>query len=475
MTIKLKSHPLMIFDSVQPFLWVLIIPLVKAIWQILKNGEIDCVLGLEMILLASVFLIAAVKWFFFKLICDDEKIIIEKGLLFKSRSEILRENISSVQTERNPLDMLFGAVTCRINTEAGLRNRSDFCFKLSLKDSKRLSELLYGEERLEKVHFSAVKVALMAISTSSAFTGLVLVVPIINNAGRLLGIGFAQLLDEINSVSQNISDYFPPIVNTVTLILIIGYGISFVYSFMKYINFRLYLNQNILNVCSGFFVKRVTFFKKEAVNDVKIEQNPLMLLFRRYAMRVSVGGFAVSKNDTQTIVPAGSKKEIRGQFVNYFPFLEPTGTDIRPNRCKSIRNRFMFWPALYLLLVIAVSVTTILLFEEFTRLIFFLSLTVLVVLFYYAYICDYEYRHGKINFGSNIFAHSTKGFHTCRLYCPADKVGQIKISRFGIDMRQNTCRVKIFVCSEGADSIRVRHLNFEDTVEQINNTFNTSV
>lgn len=472
---KLKAHPLMIFDSVKPFWWVLIIPLLRALFQLLRNGEVSGILLPELLLLACIFLFAFVNFFFFRLIFDSEKIIIQKGFIFKSRSVIMRKNLSSVQIERNPLDYLFGAVTYRINTEAGLRRRSDFCFKLSGADSKKLSKELYGSEKLEKVHFSAVKVALMAISTSSAFTGLVIGAPVINNVGRLLGIGFSQLLDEINSVSHNITAYFPPIVNLITLIFIIGYGISFVYSFIKYINFKLYLNNNILKVCSGFFVKRITYFSKSAVNDVKIEQTPFMLLFRRFAMSVSVGGFSVSKNSSQIIVPAGTKKEIKGQFVSYFPFLEPDGIDVKAEQCKKIRNRFMFWPVIYFSSVSVVSLFFIAFFTEFTRLIFFLTVTLFAIIFYYAYMCDYEYRHGKVNFGKSTFAHSVKGFRTCRLYCPSDRIGHIKLTRFPIDIKQNTCRIKIAVCSESADSIRIRHLDYEDTVSQINKSFNTKV
>lgn len=468
---KLKAHPLMIFDLVKPFGWILIIPICKAIFQLLRKREISGVIGLELLLLALIFLIAFARFLSFGLIFDNEKITIKKGLIFKSHSVIMRKNLSSVQIERNPFDAVFGAVTYRINTEAGFRRKSDFCFKLSLSDSEKLSEELYGAEKLEKLHFSAIKVALMAISTSSAFTGLVIGVPIINNVGRLLGIGFSQLLDGLNNVSHNVAAYFPPIVNTVTLIFMIAYGISFVYSFIKYINFKLYLNDNIIKVCTGFFVKRITYFTKAAVNDVKIEQTLLMLIFRRFSMSVSVGGFSVSESSSEIIVPSGSKNEIKTQFTGYFPFLEPDGIDIRTEKCKKIKARFMLWPVFYFLIVLIASLVCILLFDEFTRLIFFLTVLLLAVVFYYAYICNYEYRHGKVNFGKSFFANGVKGFRTCKLYCPTDKIGHIKLTRFPLDIKQNTCRIKISLCSESADSIRIRHLNYKNLIHQINKSF----
>ena len=472
---KFKAHPLMILDSIIPFIWILVIPFVKAVIQYLRDGQIDNILGFETVLMAGIIVIAIIRFLFFRVYYKEEKIIIKKGVFFITRSEISRKNLSSVQTEQNPLDFIFGAVTYRINTEAGMRSRSDFKFKLTKKDSDKLSDLLYHGEELQKIPFSALKIALMAITTSSAVTGLLVGVPIINNAGRLLGIGLYELFEEITKTSNRIQTYFPPIVNTITLVLIIAYGISFLYSFIKYINFKLYLNDKLLKVCSGFFVKRITVFKKKAINNVKIEQTPLMFLFRRFAMEVNVGGFAVSKNAHQIIVPSGTAKEIKSQFVDYFPFLKPEGKNISAKKRALVRNRFMFWPLLFLVTTVGVSITAVIFFQEFTRFIFFLTVIALCVVFYYAFICDYEYRNGKISLGESIYAHSVKGFRTCRIYCPKEKVGEIKVIQFGFDSLYNSCRVKIGVCSESADTLYVRHLDINEVIEEINHTFETNV
>lgn len=472
---KFKAHPLMILDSIMPFLWILVIPFIKAVLQYIQDGKINNILGFETVLLSVIIALAILRFLFFRVLFIDDKIIIKKGIFFITRSEISRKNISSVQTEQNPLDLILGAVTYRINTEAGIRSRSDFKFKLTRRDSEKLSSLLYNDEKMQKIPFSALKIALMAITTSSAVTGLLIGVPIINNAGRLLGIGIYELLEELNKTSNRVQTYFPPVVNTITLILIIGYGISFLYSFIKYINFRLYLNEKFLKVCSGFFVRRITFFKKKDVNSVKIEQTPLMFLFKRFALKVSVGGFSVSKNAQQIIVPSGRGKDIKAKFAEYFPFLKPDGADVSAKRSRLIRNRFLFWPLIYLILTLSVSITAVILFEEFTRFIFFLTIILLCVVFYYAFICDYEYRKGKVCFCDSIYAHSVKGFRTCRFYFPKEKVGEIKITQFGFDRFYNSCRVKISVCSETADTLTVRHLDIDEVLNQINNCFNTEV
>ncbi|WP_289466277.1 hypothetical protein, partial [Klebsiella pneumoniae] len=90
---------------------------------------------------------------------------------------------SSVQATQNPVDFLLRAVTFKINTEAGNHNRTDFEFKVSVKNSREISKLLYGEGEPQAVKYSALKVAILAATTSSAFTGMLVAVPLINRAG----------------------------------------------------------------------------------------------------------------------------------------------------------------------------------------------------------------------------------------------------------------------------------------------------
>ncbi len=475
MKAEFRAHPLMIFDGIKPFFIVLLIPLFKAIMQYVSFGEIDDIMGYELSLLAGVAIYNTLRWLAFRITVDGYRVYIKRGVLFKTVAQIDINKLSSVQTERNLLDWVLGAVTYRINTEAGQKRRSDFVFKLSKKSSKKLLSVFYITENLTKVPFSPIQVAFMSVTTSSAFTGLVVGVPVLNNIARLVGVGVNEVFDELNTVSNSFNTYFPPIVNTVTLIIVLAYALSFFYLFLKYINFRLYLNNNVLRVASGLFVRRRTVFKKAAVNDVKIEQTFLMHLLKRYAMRVSVGGFGVSRNSEQIIVPSGTKLQIKQKFSDYFPFLHPDGTVIRAHRKASLRNRFLILPTIFTLLTCTASLICSYKFEEFRHLIFFITVILFCIIFYYGYLCIYEYHHGKLCLGKNVFARSIYGLRTCRLYCPAENIGEIKIIRFGIDFRQNTCRTRVTVSSESADSIMVRHLDYDEVRNQINQAFETNV
>lgn len=471
-----RAHPLMILSRMKPFLFVLVLPFVRGLLQYLTDREITGILGIELTLFSVILLFSVLSWRAFRLTVFEDSISIRSGIIFVKRATIKMSSLSSVQSEQNPFDMIFRSVTYSINTEAGRRNKSDYRFKLRLKDSRELSTLLYGDKSYEKVKFSALRVAILAATTSSAFSGMIIGVPIINKAGDLLGIAlYDMLFDEITNVSKRFTALFPPIVNTVSLILLLGYGISFVYSFLKYINFKLFLGDNKLEIRSGFFTRTRISFRKSAVNNVRIEQTPFMRLVKRYAMKVSVGGYGDSKSESAVIMPCGKKGEIKESFWAYFPFLVPKGKKVMSPKTAFTKSRFLFLPGVYLLLITALSITLALIFDDFSKLILFVTALTLAVNLYFAHISLKECKFGKVVLGDTIFAHSTKNLRITELYCPKENVGEIKIHRFFTDFPQKTCRIRITVRSESADSIRVRMLPYDEVKQEIRNCFGVEV
>lgn len=473
---EFRAHPIMIVNLIKPFLFVLVFPLLKGVVQYFTKGEITGVLTLELIAFAVITLFAALRCSSFRLICGESTVTIKIGIILRCKSVISISKLSSVQTVQNPADAVFRAVTYRINTEAGPKGSADFEFKLSLKDSREVSRRLFGDKNPTAVKFSVFKVAVMAATTSSAVTGMIIGVPIINKAGKLLGLAIDKMLyDEINNVSEKVVTYFPPIVNTITLIFLLAYAVSFFYSLFKYINFKLYLEKDKLEVRSGFFVRSRTSFKKESVKDVIIDQTPLMRVFKRYAMKVSVGGYGNSKSESAVIVPSGRRGEIKRQFSIYFPFLEPDGKLLHAKRDNRTKNRFLYFPKLYFIIILVLSTVLSLIFKSFNRLILFLTVVICCVIFYYAYLCIFEFRFGKLKMGKNVYAQTVKGFNTCELYCPRENVGQIKLIRNIPDIPRKTCKVVVSVCSESADSIKVRHLNYEEVKKSIAECYGVEV
>ena len=102
----------------------------------------------------------------------------------------------------------------------------------------------------------------------------------------------------------------------------------------------------------------------------------------------------------------------------------------------------------------------------------FLTCVASGIIFCYAYLCLFEYNHGTVKLGDNIFLKSNKGFRTCEIYCPKENVGEIRLTRFPPDYFYKTCRIRVSVRSERADSLRVRHLDYETVKKEVYKCFN---
>lgn len=470
-----KMHPLMLFCFMRPTLIILLLPIIQGSVQCFARHDFNGVIGVTILALCSIFGIAFLRWRSYRVICDKKKqtITIEYGFVFRRVAKIDVTKLSSVQVAQNLFDFIFRAVTFKINTEAGARNRADFEFKLSKKQSKEVLGFLYREENPEQIKYSAIKIAVLAATTSSAFTGALVAVPILNRAGNLLGVALSDmLLDRISSISQKIETYFPPAINTVSLIILLAFSVSFIYSFLKYVNFRLFIGKDRVAVRSGAIVRTMTVFRKNAINSIKIEQTLIMKALKRYALKVCVGGYGSSKGEAAVIVPLGKSKDIKEKLEKHFPRFIFSNGAIKPKQSRLMQSRFLFLPSLYFIGVTALAIAGALLFKGLRRFVVFLTFVFCLQIILYAYMGLLEHRNSQISFAQNIFVRGRKGFRSVDLYCPKEKAGEIRIIRFPFDRWYKTCRVKVFVRSERADSIQVRHIDYETAKREIYRCFN---
>ena len=189
-----RAHPLMVISRIKPFLFVLILPFVRGLLQYVTDKTVSSVLGIELTIFAVIVIFSVLSCLSFRLRIIDDTVRLKSGIIFVKRANIKISSLSSVQSEQNILDTVFGAVTYSINTEAGRRNKSDFRFKLNVRDSREVSRILYGKKSPERVKFSALRVALLAATTSSAFSGMIIGVPVLKKAGDLLGLALYDML-----------------------------------------------------------------------------------------------------------------------------------------------------------------------------------------------------------------------------------------------------------------------------------------
>lgn len=468
-----KAHPITVLNQMQPYLFVLILPLIRAVFQYFTSGTVDGLLTLEILAFAVVLLIAVIGWRAVSVTVSDGYVTVNKGFLLKTCAKIEFSHISSISLKQNLLDYIVGSVKCSVNTEAGTPQKSDFTVRMYRDDAKKLFKLVYGEESRTVLKFSALKIAFLAATTSSAVTGIVIGVPVINQTSELLGIAVSDMLfDRISTISNKFNTFFPPIVNIITLTLLAAYGFSFFVTFFKNINFKLQIGKDKIDVESGFVVRKKTVFKKSHVNNICLEQNPIMRLFRQFSMRASIGGYGDDRGEKAVIVPVASHDNLCRHLKFYFPNFSKSKCSIRPQQTFTSLRRFFFVPAVLLAPTLIIGFTLTFVFNYFKSLVLFLTLVATVFIVYYASICYRDFKYSCFSLENNLFASGSRGFIIRELYCDKNNIGIIKITQTPADVKYKTCKVKITVRSENADSVRVKNLDTSSVKQIIKEKFN---
>lgn len=471
-----RAHPIIMLGTVKPFLFVLILPVVKGAVQYILSGRITGILSPSLIAAALVSLIAYFNYRAFCITVDGNQIVINKGFFIKSTSVIRRERLSSVAVNRGILDLIFGSVTFKINTEAGAAGKTDFSFKLYRKDAKELFSLLYSAEGRTAVRFNVLKSAVLAAATSSAITGLIVGVPIINNLGRILGVALSKMLfDKLSHASSRFDAYFPPAVNIITALLLAGYLASFLITLIKMLRFKLKIGKEKIEVEYGVIARCHTVFKKSAINDLTVEQTPIMRIFKLFSMRAAVGGYGDNRGEKAIIVPAARYDEIRGAFSEVFDVLRLPQGAIKAERSKRNAIRFLWAPRIYAEIDIAATVVLALSFPSVSRFLIVSGVALMTLIVYYGNLCFKSYKNGRLDISDKIFASGFSGLTVRELYCDKSRVGEIKISRTPADKLYGTCKVDIIVRSESADKIRVRNLSYAEVAKKIEEIYRVTV
>ncbi len=464
------AHPIMAVYYLKPFLFVLLIPLLNALVDAIFKQQVSGILLNEIILTVIISVYSVIKWKRFRITLTDSSIRIRSGLFIYRTIEIPKEKISSIQTLRHITDRVFGSVTLRINTESGRKGKADFEIKLSRSDAESIGAELFLSESVHTIKFSAIRVALMAAAASSAFTGLIFIVPIIKQTGNLLGTAIEEVvLARINEVSAAVSKIIPPVINTVTIIFLLLYSIAFLISFFKYVNFKVRLLDGIIEVTSGLITRFTIAFKTEAVNSSIIEQTPLMRFLGRYIVKVSIGGYGDNRGYKAVVIPSAKKEEVKQLFSRFFPNVQKETALVKPH--KRTRHRFYLIPTIFLLVSLIIYFVIKALFPVFSEALNFAMLVLLAIFIYYYNLAEYNYKNSAISVSNILYAKYTRWSSTREMFCEAHRVGVIHITKWPADSRYKTCNIRLTERSESAESITVKHIPYSNIKTQLSSFY----
>lgn len=446
--IKIKAHPIAALDFIMP-LWI--VTAASILGRLFSAGVAEIAISSAVaviIILVQAFLRAAAL----RIYIAEEKIIFEKGVLFKSREEIAKRRVATVSFSQNPLQRAFGAVCLRVSTEAGGR-RADAGFPIRRGDFADILRALGFEAGAKSIKMGARRTALMAAAISSAAIGVPTAVPLINRLGKLFDRDLAQ-----NALSLAQSGDASALASAIGLLFLLIYAVAFCFLVARSLSMRIALNGDTVFVGAGLLPRRNTYFKRVEINAITVEQRPLMRLIDQYIIRVDVAGCRDRRGDGSVVVPAAEKRELA-------PFLKLFFSARRPVSL-SAPYRGSFWRFIRIRLLLCLIVPAAIYFSgtvfvAFSELFALFAFFALVLMLYLLYLSALSAKTSAIAKGEPFFyARSVSGFSVKELYFKRERVALLRLRRLKADKRYGSCTLKLYLLGKGGERIKVKYINY---------------
>ncbi len=451
-----RAHPIAVVRTLEPFGFVLLLPAIQMLFGGADAAFVPASAELPLAVLLTVW--AILRRRAFRLFWNEREIRVVKGVLIRHTVRIPRRNLSALRMERGIADALFGSARVILETEADAARQVVVRCDLRRWDAERLSAELFATSG-KSVSVPLKRRIFSALATSSAITGLTVAVPTVRRAGKLFGIALSELLySQISETAARFNARFPKVWNTVTLILLLGYVVSFAAALLAFVRYRLTVGR-ITAAKRGFFVRRETRLDGGNIRAICLEQTPFLRAARRCFLRVTAGSFGHRYN--LPVDRIARQRERAWQMG--FPCV--SGVFIRPKRDRVTAHRF-YRPAFLWLIGIAAEAFLIRRKMPFLLPVsLFLSVPMGIAALYYGYIGHFNYCRGGISFGEKLCAVGSRGFCFRALYCPKHTVGVLRFTEKPWERRYGTCNLKIGVRARASVYLTVRRIDTAQALE----------
>lgn len=268
---------------------------------------------------------------------------VRQGVFMRHSLHIHAEDAASVEIERTLFLGLCGGRRVRVNT-AGLRRRSDAVLYLSAKQVRRL--FLLKDRSKQRFRARLWPVIVTAISGSNAAVGLLTAAPALRQLSTLLGEWFS--VDAVGLLQRFPLVQLPSALRIVANLLLIGWGVAVLNTFLRYIGFYATVQNNQLHLVSGLFTRRDVLIDRDKITALELRQTLLMRLQGLYTAVITAPGYGRDPGARPVLIPAADPKTLCEGLESLLP-----GYPLKKGKVKVARRAWWRYVALPLMLTIA--------------------------------------------------------------------------------------------------------------------------
>lgn len=311
---------------------------IRSFWPILlsffiggrNNDSYTAIIGYIALGFAAFNLIGSVLTYFrFYFHIEDGAVIIDKGILKKTNTNIPFERIQTINFKQNILHQFFGVVSLEIDT-AGAKKSELTIDALNKEDAELLRSYILQEKAQivtssvgsdeEPVIVDEEEKVVLHLSIPDLFK-----VGISQNHLKSMGILFAFVFSTLNEytedvpelIAEQLSGYDEVIINSGWIMFLISFiivgVISFIYSLVTTVlgnyDLKLSIKQSGLKLVKGLLNREEISVTKNKVQVISWSDNPIRMMFKMFTLQIEQASSAEADQLKSKIKVPGSYQE----------------------------------------------------------------------------------------------------------------------------------------------------------------------
>ncbi len=385
---------------------------------------------------------------------------INEGIFFQSKFCIPYSRLQSVIMRSSPLPMMFNAVKVQLNTAATKAKKGDAVLYLSRKNAKRLISEIYDDLGCMSAHYRAsnIKIFFMAAIWSNPVSGFLILSPLVNNTGKIIG---EQLRDDLIA-NFDFSRYFiypgiNPTAAFAAYFLLVCYSVSVITDFFRTANFTCTAYQNGIVIKRGVIKKTFFFTHPGKLNAVNLSQSIFMIPFSLFSAYIYTTGSGKAKGDRSLLIAARRKNNLKLLLKKILPDLDFNFyLTIKP--IYRAFKTYLIFPSL--LLILDISSYFLLLNMRFSiHLIqYYLIITIPIIFIIFVFrIKAFDNTAISIN-DKFVYVSTFRRVTLKSTLIPINKI-QLCVKRRSFFQRcSNACNIRIYIYGEKRTFVEIKHL-----------------
>lgn len=474
-----RQHKIAILKYTTKNFWLLLIPLVRGLIAV-GFDFYNWFQGAYLDIIAITLMVgmAVARWYFITFEIGDEGIYVNSGVFVRKKFMLPYSAVSCASAKRSMWLRPIKAVTFSIDSDSmpmtGKRSGVDLELALKLNDYTKIYNKIPSESTNAKITYRASKSNLIFFSFvfSSTLSGVIFIGTFFIQGSKILGNkleeNFFNAVSGVTAVMQKIIDGVTPVSVALTLVIALGWGISFISNLLRHINFRIQRCGGNIIVKNGFFSKWKYYINISRVNCADLRQNLLMKICRVMSVHVSCTGYGKSRNEIPVFVPVTTGRRVMSTMEMTLPNFTPCNISARPKPTYILA--YIWAPLTAVLAIPAAAVAAVYFLPLWKSIIKFLLIMAEIPAIYLLLVkFTAKFTSGiGVSDNSVTLKYCTGSqFHT--VIIPKSRVAYVRLSRSIFQRFSGCCDVWVYSRGERAARHRVRGIRFDDAEKIVQN------